>query len=86
MGPTTEIRSLIMYFVNGLLARRWTILVAAWFVCILGWFFVAMLPNSFTSHARIYVDTQSLLRLIIVQTFNYIAYINTRKTDTFWYE
>lgn len=62
MGSTSELRSLIMYYVNGLLARRWTILIAAWIVCLLGWFAVALIPNRYTASARIYVDTQTLLR------------------------
>jgi polysaccharide chain length determinant protein (PEP-CTERM system associated) len=62
MGSTSEIRALVFYYLNGLLARRWTILIAAWIVCVIGWFIIAMMPNSYTSTARIYVDTQSLLR------------------------
>lgn len=62
MGSTSELRSLIAYYINGLLARRWTILVIAWAVCGLGWFMVALIPNSYTSTARIYVDTETLLR------------------------
>jgi polysaccharide chain length determinant protein (PEP-CTERM system associated) len=62
MGSTSEIRTLVIYYLNGLLARRWTILITAWIICVLGWFVVAMIPNSYTSSARIYVDTQTLLR------------------------
>ena len=62
MGSTSELRSLIFYYVNGLLARRWTILITAWIISGIGWFAVAMMPNSYTATARIYVDTESLLR------------------------
>ncbi|MCA8927750.1 MAG: hypothetical protein KDC18_06745 [Alphaproteobacteria bacterium] len=62
MGSTTELRALVLYYLHGLLARRWTILIVAWIVCVAGWFVVAMLPNVYTSSARIFVDTQSLLR------------------------
>ena len=62
MGSTSELRTLILYYLNGLLARRWTILIAAWVVCGIGWFVVATLPNAYTSKARIFVDTQTLLR------------------------
>lgn len=61
MGSTSEIRALVMHYLHGLLSFRWTILIAAWIVCAIGWFAVAMLPNSYTSTARIYVDTDSLL-------------------------
>ena len=62
MGSVSEIRALVFHYLNGLLSYRWTILIAAWIVCAIGWFVVAMLPNTYTSTARIYVDTQSLLR------------------------
>ena len=41
--------------------RRWIALAVAWGVCILGWLFVSMIPNSYESSARIQIDDQSLL-------------------------
>jgi polysaccharide chain length determinant protein (PEP-CTERM system associated) len=41
--------------------RRWHALAVAWLVCAVGWIFVASMPNSYESSARIYVDTQSML-------------------------
>lgn len=42
--------------------RRWYGLAIAYVVCLIGWIVVAMIPNSYRSQARIYVDTDSLLR------------------------
>ncbi|RMF11493.1 MAG: hypothetical protein D6757_11085 [Alphaproteobacteria bacterium] len=42
--------------------RRWYGLATAYVVCLIGWIVVAMIPNSYRSQARIYVDTDSLLR------------------------
>ena len=42
-------------------SRRWIALAAAWAICILGWLAVAQIPSSYTSHARVSVDLQSLL-------------------------
>ncbi|ALE16592.1 Lipopolysaccharide biosynthesis chain length determinant protein [Altererythrobacter epoxidivorans] len=41
--------------------RRWLALAVAWGVCILGWLVVAMIPNSYESRARIYVDLDDVL-------------------------
>ena len=62
MNATAELRVLILSYVSNVIARRWTVLIIAWIVCPLGWLAVASIPNSYTSEAKIYVDTQSLLR------------------------
>lgn len=36
--------------------RRWVVLGVAWGVCLLGWLVVAMIPNSYESKAKIYVQ------------------------------
>ena len=36
--------------------RRWLALGTAWIICLLGWLGVAMVPNSYESHARIFVQ------------------------------
>ncbi len=41
--------------------RRWLALAVAWVVCILGWLVVAMIPNTYESKARIYVDLEDVL-------------------------
>ena len=41
--------------------RRWIALAAAWGICILGWLVVAQIPNSYDSHARVFVEMQSVL-------------------------
>jgi polysaccharide chain length determinant protein (PEP-CTERM system associated) len=42
-------------------ARRWLVLGVAWGVCLLGWIVVAMIPNSYESKARIYVQLDDVL-------------------------
>lgn len=41
--------------------RRWFALAVAWALCLLGWLVVAMIPNSYESKARVFVQLQSLL-------------------------
>ena len=41
--------------------RRWIALAVAWAVCVLGWLAVAMIPNSYESRARIFVELDDVL-------------------------
>lgn len=41
--------------------RRWIALAVAWGVCVLGWLVVALIPNSYESRARIYVQVDDAL-------------------------
>ncbi|HKX77176.1 MAG TPA: XrtA system polysaccharide chain length determinant [Novosphingobium sp.] len=41
--------------------RRWLALGVAWAVCLLGWLVVAMIPNSYESRARIFVQLDDAL-------------------------
>jgi polysaccharide chain length determinant protein (PEP-CTERM system associated) len=41
--------------------RRWLLVATAWGVCLLGWGIVALIPNSYESDARLYVDADAIL-------------------------
>jgi polysaccharide chain length determinant protein (PEP-CTERM system associated) len=41
--------------------RRWIAIATAWGVCLLGWLVIAMIPNSYESKARVYVDVKDVL-------------------------
>ena len=41
--------------------RRWLALAVAWGVCLLGWLAIALIPNSYKSTARVFVQTQTIL-------------------------
>lgn len=41
--------------------RRWLALAVAWGICVLGWLAVALIPNSYESRARIYVQLEDVL-------------------------
>ncbi|MCX9148826.1 XrtA system polysaccharide chain length determinant [Erythrobacter sp. WG] len=41
--------------------RRWTALAVAWGVCLLGWVAVSLIPNTYESKARVYVDVEDVL-------------------------
>lgn len=41
--------------------RRWLAIAVAWGVCLLGWLVIAMIPNTYESKARVYVDVEDVL-------------------------
>ena len=41
--------------------RRWLALGVAWGVCVLGWLVVALIPNSYQSEARVFVQLDDML-------------------------
>ncbi|MFP5410409.1 MAG: XrtA system polysaccharide chain length determinant [Gammaproteobacteria bacterium] len=45
--------------------RRWWGVVVAWLVCIVGWTWVMTIPDRYQASARVYVDTQSLLKPLL---------------------
>ncbi|SFR83432.1 XrtA system polysaccharide chain length determinant [Sphingomonas jatrophae] len=46
---------------HGVWRRRWLALAIAWGVALLGWLVVALIPNSYESRARVFVQMQTLL-------------------------
>jgi polysaccharide chain length determinant protein (PEP-CTERM system associated) len=41
--------------------RRWLAIAVAWGVCLLGWVVIALIPNTYESKARVYVDVEDVL-------------------------
>jgi polysaccharide chain length determinant protein (PEP-CTERM system associated) len=56
----------VLVYANGMWRRRWYALSVAVVACIAGWITVALIPDTYSSTARIYVDTQSVLRPLLV--------------------
>src|SRR3569623_331164 len=44
---------------------RWFIALVAWPLCIAGWIYVHSLPDQYKASARVYLDTQSMLRPLL---------------------
>ena len=42
-------------------SRKWMALGVAWSVCLAGWLYVATIPNTYESHAKIFVQLDDLL-------------------------
>ncbi|MDP8995210.1 MAG: Wzz/FepE/Etk N-terminal domain-containing protein, partial [Pseudomonadota bacterium] len=41
--------------------RRWLAVAVAWALCVAGWLVIALIPNSYESKARVFVQLQSIL-------------------------
>ncbi len=44
---------------------RWYGLAAAWAFCLVGWLGVALIPNTYESVAKVYIDTHTMLRPLL---------------------
>lgn len=56
---------LILGYAKGVWRYRWQALAAAWFLCLAGWLYVALMPDIYQANTRIYVDTTSELRRLL---------------------
>jgi uncharacterized protein involved in exopolysaccharide biosynthesis len=57
-----ELVTQIVGYLRGMWRFRWWGLALAWLIGIAGSVFVYMMPDKYESSARVYVDTQSVLR------------------------
>ena len=55
----------LMAYLKATWRRRWYIIIIAWLVSIAGWSWVYTLPDRYEASARVFVDTQSLLRPLL---------------------
>lgn len=54
--------SLLLGFLKAIGKYRWYAVAIAWVVAVVGWAVVYRLPNDYQASARVYVDTQSILK------------------------
>lgn len=57
-----EIIELVLGYLRGIWRNRWYALGCAWLFCLIGWFVIYRLPDQYEASARVFVDTQSVLR------------------------
>ncbi|NYE60098.1 polysaccharide chain length determinant protein (PEP-CTERM system associated) [Duganella sp. 1224] len=60
-----ELISQLMSSLKGIWKYRWYAVSIAWLVAALGWTKVAMLPDDYQTTARVFVDTQSILKPLL---------------------
>src|SRR5438309_11773313 len=51
----------ILEQIHGAWRFRWTAMLVAWIVCLLGWLVVLAMPDTYSAWARVYVDTRTML-------------------------
>jgi len=65
---------LVVHYLRGIWRFRWWMLSIAWSISIAGWIFVARVPDKYISSAKVYVDTESILKPMLgslaVETIN----------------
>jgi polysaccharide chain length determinant protein (PEP-CTERM system associated) len=60
-----EVFDQIFSYLRSIWRRRWLVMVIAWLVSSAGWVWVYLLENRYEAQARVFVDTQSLLRPLL---------------------
>ncbi len=57
-----ELTTQLLVYLKGIWKYRWISVLAAWVVAIAGWVIVYKMPDDYQASARIYVDTQNVLK------------------------
>lgn len=60
-----EILSQLYGYLHGMWRYRWSAILIAWGVSVVGWLVVLSLPNQYTASAVIYVDTTSIMKPLL---------------------
>lgn len=60
-----DVVQLLLTYSRAVWRYRWYSVALAWLICLIGWAVVVILPNEYKSNAKVYVDTQSLLRPLL---------------------
>lgn len=60
-----EIVRQVLSYLRGMWQYRWYGVAVSWLVCLIGWVVVVLLPNQYEANARVYVDTQSVLKPLL---------------------
>ncbi|MDC0609944.1 hypothetical protein OAP63_04370 [Vibrio sp.] len=55
----------ILHYIRGVWLKKRYILIVTWILCPIGWILVTLLPNQYTSEARVYADTRSILQPLL---------------------
>ena len=60
-----ELTTQLLVYLKGIWKYRWVAVAAAWVVAVVGWVIVYKLPDDYQASARIYVDTQNVLKPLL---------------------
>jgi polysaccharide chain length determinant protein (PEP-CTERM system associated) len=60
-----ELLNKILDELRGAWRFRWLSIAAAWLICLVGWYYVMTIPNTYQANAKVYVDTRGILRPLL---------------------
>jgi polysaccharide chain length determinant protein (PEP-CTERM system associated) len=60
-----ELADQLFSYLKGIWRYRWFAVLVAWIIAVGGWIAVHMMPDRYEASARVYVDTQSVLRPLL---------------------
>jgi polysaccharide chain length determinant protein (PEP-CTERM system associated) len=60
-----DLMAMLIAFLKEIAKYRWYAMTVSWIVAIIGWIVVYQLPNDYQASARVYVDTQSILKPLL---------------------
>ena len=60
-----ELVEQILGYLRGIWRNRWYTMSCAWLICVVGWIVVFRLPDQYEVSARVFVDTQTILRPLL---------------------
>lgn len=60
-----ELTAVILTFLKAIGKYRWYAIIISWTVAVIGWAVVYAMPNDYQASARVYVDTQSVLKPLL---------------------
>ena len=60
-----EITATLLNFLKAIGKYRWYAVAITWTIAVIGWAVVFRLPNQYEASARVYVDTQSILKPLL---------------------
>lgn len=61
-----ELLAKLMSYLRAMWLRRWYAVIAAWLIALVGWAWVYVTPNQYEATARVYIDTQNMLKPLMV--------------------
>lgn len=60
-----ELITQLRAYVSDIWRHRWQALAACWLVCLIGWIAVHMMPSKYEADARVFVDTDTMLKPLL---------------------
>lgn len=60
-----ELVTQLFSYLKGIWQHRWYVIIAAWVVSAAGWAFVYTMPDRYDATARVFVDTQTILKPLL---------------------